>query len=155
MTLQALLNNKNITKYHLSKISGIPKTTIIDICSGKSSISKCSAKTVWQISLALNCSMEEIMLLDDPHEYDGTTGLPTDKSYLEYNLPPFLNESLTQMKKVWKILDNGGKYNLWDCDYCNLQSDINSAEVNNIITEEQAWYLREKYLRIERPGEII
>ena len=99
--------------------------------------------------------MEEIMLLDDPHEYDGTTGLPTDKSYLEYNLPPFLNESLTQMKKVWKILDNGGKYNLWDCDYCNLQSDINSAEVNNIITEEQAWYLREKYLRIERPGEII
>ena len=41
-------------------------------------------------------------------------------------------------------------YHVWDCDYCNLQSDINSAEVNQIISPEQAWYLREKYLRMER-----
>ena len=39
---------------------------------------------------------------------------------------------------------------LWDCDYCSLQSDINNAEVNRIISPEQAWYLREKYLRMER-----
>ena len=47
-------------------------------------------------------------------------------------------------------VDNGEDYTLWDCDYCNLQSDINSAEVNQIISPEQAWYLREKYLRMER-----
>lgn len=34
MNLQTYLNLKNITKYHLSKISGVPKTTVIDICSG-------------------------------------------------------------------------------------------------------------------------
>ena len=38
MTLQNLLDSKNITKYQLSKISGIPKTTVIDICLGKTSI---------------------------------------------------------------------------------------------------------------------
>ena len=26
----------------------------------------------------------------------------------------------------------------WDCDYCNLQTDINNAEINQIISSEQA-----------------
>lgn len=95
MTLQALLDNKNITKYHLSKISGVPKTTIIDICSGKSSIEKCSAKTVWQIAKALQCPMEDIMLLDSQNSYATESGLPTDKSYLECGLPPYLQQSIS------------------------------------------------------------
>lgn len=86
--------------------------------------------------------------------YDKETGLPKDKSYLECELPPILQESLEQMKTAWKRLDAGESYLNWDCDYCNLQSDINSAEVNGIITEEQAWYLREKYLRIERSEDL-
>ena len=65
-SLQELLDKKNITRYHLSKISGIPKTTIVDICSSKSSIEKCSAKTIQLIAVALNCSMEEIMKLEKP-----------------------------------------------------------------------------------------
>ena len=40
MTLQNLLDLENITKYQLSKVSGIPKTTVIDICSGKTTIEK-------------------------------------------------------------------------------------------------------------------
>ena len=36
MDLQGYLDSKNITKYRLSKIRGVPKTTIIDICYGKS-----------------------------------------------------------------------------------------------------------------------
>ena len=32
MTLQLLLDQRNMSKYHLSKISGVPKTTIMDIC---------------------------------------------------------------------------------------------------------------------------
>lgn len=82
--------------------------------------------------------------------YDSTTGLPKDKGYLECGLPKFLQESVDAMKAAWKKLDSGEQYLHWDCDYCNLQSDINSAEVNLLISEEQAWYLREKYLRVER-----
>ncbi len=150
MTLQELLDKKEITKYHLSKISGVPKTTIIDICNGKSSIEKCSAKTIQQIAIALNCSMEEIMELDEPEKYDPITGHPEDKSYLECGLPPFLKESIQKMQDSWDILDKGEKDLHWDIWWCNLNADINSCEVEHIISSEQAWYLREKYLRMER-----
>ena len=46
MDLQTLLEQRQITKYHLSKVSGVPKTTIMDICAGRSEIERCSAKTV-------------------------------------------------------------------------------------------------------------
>lgn len=36
MDLQTLLNERNLSKYQLSKLSGVPKTTIMDICAGRS-----------------------------------------------------------------------------------------------------------------------
>lgn len=63
MDLQTLLDQRQITKYHLSKVSGVPKTTIMDICAGRSGIERCSAKTVQQLAKALNCTMEDIMEL--------------------------------------------------------------------------------------------
>ena len=96
MYLQTMLDQKNITKYHLSKISGVPKTTVIDICSGKSSLDRCSAKTVYQIAQALGCTMEELMMLDTPADYNTETGLPKDQSYLECGLPEYLQESINK-----------------------------------------------------------
>lgn len=147
MNLQTLLEQKNMTRYQLAKISGIPKTTITDICAGRSDIERCSAKTVQQLARALNCSMEDIMEMNSPYD---KMGLPKDLSYLECGLPEFLSESINAMNKAWAKLDNGEEYLRWDCDYCSLQSDINSAEVNQLISTEQAWFLREKYLRMER-----
>lgn len=79
----------------------------------------------------------------------------SDKACLEYGLPEFLRQSIDTMQLSWARVDRGERDIHWDCYYCELQSDINSCEVNGIISEEQAWYLREKYLRMERPGEII
>ena len=141
---------RNITKNQLSKVSGVPRTTIIDICSGKSDIEKCSAKTIQQIAKALNCAMEEIMMLDKPERFDDITGLPEDKGYLECGLPPYLQKSLENMKKSWAIEDSGKRDMHWDIYWCDLNADINSAEVDQVISSEQAWYLREKYLRMER-----
>lgn len=87
------------------------------------------------------------------NEYDEATGLPIDKSYLECNLPDLLIESIERMKIAWKKYDNGERSD-WDCDYCELQSNINIAEVEQLISSEQAWYLREKYLRMSREGEL-
>ena len=98
MDLQTLLDQRQITKYHLSKVSGVPKTTIMDICAGRSEIERCSAKTVQRIATALNCRMEDIINLSS--EYDLNTGLPKDKSYLECGLPEFLQESIKIMKKA-------------------------------------------------------
>lgn len=61
MKLNDILSERKITKYQLSKESGIPYTTINDICSGKSSLEKCSAETVYRISKNLGISMETLL----------------------------------------------------------------------------------------------
>lgn len=146
MDLQSFLNSRNMSKYQLSKISGVPKTTIMDICAGRSEISRCSAGTVQRLAKALDCTMESMMELS----VSNVSGQPKDDGYLEYGLPAWLRESVSVMQKAWSKLDAGEKYIRWDCDFCNLQTDINNAEVNELISAEQAWYLRKKYLRMER-----
>ena len=80
--------------------------------------------------------------------YNPATGLPEDKTYLECGLPDYLQISLDKMKKTWKILDSGTRTNTWDLYWCELNADINSAEVDELITHEQADYLRRVYLRM-------
>lgn len=151
MNLQEYIDSRNITKYHLSQISGVPKTTIIDICSGKSSLPKCSARTVQRLAKALDCTMEYIMSLDTIDTgYDKETGLPKSKKYLECDLPPYLQESLENMKQSWEIEDSGKRDLHWDLYWGELNADINSAEIDQMISTEQAWYLREKYLRMKQ-----
>lgn len=55
------MENKNITKYRLAKNSGIPYTTINDICSGRAQLEKCSAETIFRISKELGVSMESLI----------------------------------------------------------------------------------------------
>lgn len=64
--------------------------------------------------------------------------------------PPFLRDAIAAMQSAWEKLDRGEECPHWDCNYDELQSDINMAEVEQVISSEQAWYLREKYLRMER-----
>lgn len=151
MNLQSYIDSRAITKYRLSQISGIPKTTIIDICSGKSSLQKCSAGTVQQLAKALDCTMEFIMSLDTKNKENvSKTGLPSNQKYLECSLPPYLQSSIDNMIDSWKIIDSGKKDYHWDLVWSELNADINSAEVEQEISSEQAWYLREKYLRMKR-----
>ncbi len=61
MTINTLMEQQGITKYHLSKSSGIPYTTISDICNGKAQLEKCSAETVYRIAKELGVSMESLL----------------------------------------------------------------------------------------------
>ena len=61
MEWQMKLQEKGLSMYRLSQLSGVPKTTVIDICSGRSAIEKCSGKTIRQLSIALDCTMEDVM----------------------------------------------------------------------------------------------
>lgn len=148
MNLRTLLNERNMSMYRLAQISGIPKTTVIDICSGKSSIECCNAKTVFQLARALECSMEYLMQLEHTG-YDRMTGLPINETYLEKGLPQYLESSLAAMKKSWQIEDSGRRDPHWDCYWCELNADINAAETERSISREQAGYLRRIYLRME------
>jgi len=143
-----MLDERNLSMYRLAKISGVPNTTVIDICSGKSSIEGCTAKTVFQLAKALNCTMEELMTIDASN-YDMSTGLPKNDAYLEKGLPPYLESSLAAMKRSWEIEDSGARDMHWDAYWCELNADINAAENEQSISKEQARYLRRKYLRME------
>lgn len=73
-----------------------------------------------------------------------------NKSYLELGLPDFLHESITKVQACWEVKDRGEVSLHWDIWWCNLNADINGLEVNGYLSSEQAWYLREKYLRIKK-----
>ena len=149
MNMQSMLQARNMSMYRLSQISGVPKTTVIDICSGKSDIEGCTARTVMQLSRALGCTMEELMQIDNAR-YDRETGLPKDESYLEKGLPGYLQKSIAAMQASWRIVDSGQRDLHWDLVWCELNADINSAEAEQEISSDQAWYLRRKYLRMEK-----
>lgn len=61
MTINEYMEQKGLTRYRLSKESGIPYTTVNDICTGKAKLEKCSAETVYRLSKILGVSMEKLM----------------------------------------------------------------------------------------------
>lgn len=128
MTLKELINKKNYTIYSFAKESSIPKTTLIDLCNGKTSINKSQAITIKRIADTLGVSMEFIMLLESPN-----------KDYLELDLPKRLVNSISN------FLENIDTIH-YDIYFCELQSDINVCEVDGEISYNQAEYLRKKYL---------
>lgn len=56
-----ILKQRKITKYRLSKDSGVPYTTINDICNGKAQLEKCSAETIYKIARILEVPMETLI----------------------------------------------------------------------------------------------
>jgi transcriptional regulator with XRE-family HTH domain len=61
MDFSTIVRKKRMTGYQLSKKSGIPQTTITDLISGKSDLSKCNGLTLYRLSRALEIPMESLM----------------------------------------------------------------------------------------------
>lgn len=61
MEINRKLADMGMSKYMLSKKSGVAKTTIMDICSGKARIEKCSADTLYRIAKVLGVTMESLI----------------------------------------------------------------------------------------------
>ena len=126
MTFLDLLAEKKTTVYSLSIKSGIPRSTLTDIASGKSDILECSGKTLLAISRSLNVSIEALLLLE--------------REEAKSSLPGFLFESINDYRKAIRKDST-----LLDCYSDQLNSNINIAEVENLISKEQANRLRERY----------
>jgi len=62
MYINTLLKEKNMTKYMLAKKSGVPHTTVIDICSGKTKLNKCNAETLYKLAKTLDVTMEDLVV---------------------------------------------------------------------------------------------
>lgn len=61
MMVKELLHEKKLSMYRLAKESGIPYTTVVDICNGKAKLGKCSAETIYKLAHVLNISMEALL----------------------------------------------------------------------------------------------
>ena len=146
MSLKEMIEQQHLTRYKVAKMCNIPQSTMRDLCSGKTDIKKASVETLYKLAKAFSISMEELLL---KLSIDEKTGKPLDQSYLEYDLPIFLQDSIHQMNESWEKIYAGKEDSIWDCNWCDLQSSINICEVEQLITSEQANFLRKKYLRME------
>ena len=126
MTFLDLLSEKKTTVYSLSIYSGIPRTTLTDIASGKADILECSGKTLLAISKSLNVSIEDLLSLE--------------REEAKTLLPGFLLDSIKEYRKAIRKDST-----LIDCYSDQLNSSINVAEVENLISKEQANRLRTRY----------
>ena len=126
MTFLDLLSEKKTTVYSLSLDSGVPKTTLADIASGKADILECTGKTLFAISRTLNVSIEDLLSLE--------------REEAKTILPSFLYESIKDYRKAIRKDST-----LIDCYSDQLNSSINVAEVENLISKEQADRLRMRY----------
>ena len=70
MNVNEFMEQKAVTKYNLTKNSRNPNTTICDICSGKTKLENCSARTVYKIAGALGVSMESLLDFDSKERYN-------------------------------------------------------------------------------------
>lgn len=129
-----LLKEKKYTTYRLAKESGVALTTIFDIESGKSNILDCRGRVLLKLSQSLHVTVEYLLSLDQSR---------FNKAY-EMNLPTFLDEGIKNLKRSAKK-DNG----TYDLYLSEVNSSINVCEIENLISKEQANYLREKYLEIK------
>lgn len=64
MIIEELLKAKQMSKYRLSKKSGIPQATLSDICSGKTNLQNCSAGTLYKIARGLDVTVDSIIEAD-------------------------------------------------------------------------------------------
>jgi transcriptional regulator with XRE-family HTH domain len=61
MQINELLAERGITRYRLAKESGVPHSTLKDICSGKAKIENCSGETLYRLARALGVSIETLL----------------------------------------------------------------------------------------------
>lgn len=65
MIIDELLREIQMSRYKLSKTSGVAQATISDICSGKTSMEKCSAGTLYKIAKVLNVTVDALLEADE------------------------------------------------------------------------------------------
>lgn len=143
MNFEQLLLSVPISVNQLSKISNVPRTTILDIVRGRSEMKKASGETLYKIAKTLNVSIESLIELDSPFDFDSITGKPKDCSYFECSLSDDMTHILRNLKK--SICEkNVLKQSYWKDQ---LLEEITSLRRKDDIGDDSYSYFYEQYLR--------
>ena len=78
--IQDLLEKEKMSRYRLSKESGVAMTTITDICNGKADLDKCTAGTLHKIAKVLNVTVDAILENNSADNVDYRYSFETFKS---------------------------------------------------------------------------
>ncbi|MDR1737014.1 MAG: helix-turn-helix transcriptional regulator [Oscillospiraceae bacterium] len=128
MSLNDILSKKGITKYRLSKVSGVPFSTISEISTGKLSIAECKAKTVYRIAKALDVTVEE--LLSEAMEYrprfetfkSNVCHMVKDMGDMEFIIQTYETDKIRKLfDKKWYL---ESLYLLAMVDYLSRENDL-------------------------------
>jgi hypothetical protein len=92
------------------------------------------------LARALDIAPEELVTFEIEPTHD-TEGKPACKDYLEADLPPDLRKAIDEL-----VAGEAEGSTLWDCLWGEVYGSINANMRGGRITEEQAAYLRSKYL---------
>ena len=145
MTINEMIKEKGMSRYSLTKRSGIPWATLSDICSGKTSLTRCNAQTLQKLATAFTMTIEEALTLTAESEQHQEDGKPQDRSYLESNPSAHLQKAIGDY-----IQGEKDEVTYMDCLWGELYGSINADLWAGVISEEQANYLRAKYLYEEQ-----
>lgn len=127
MTFKDLIAEKKFSVYKLSKVSGIPNTTLTDIATSKTNLLDCSGRTLLALSKELGVKIEDLLELEKE----------PPKGYYPLSLEISIKEFRDAIRKDSTMLD---------CYSDQLISSINVAEVENLISHEEAYKLRKRYV---------
>ncbi|MBR0085020.1 MAG: helix-turn-helix transcriptional regulator [Lachnospiraceae bacterium] len=58
--LRSLLEEKRISQYRLAKMTGLPQSTVSDLCRGVTPVENWSSQNLHKIADALQMSMDEV-----------------------------------------------------------------------------------------------
>ena len=106
-------------------------------------MNQCNEEVLSKLSQVLELSREDLLELEPEQESDISDGKPEIKTYLETGLTESLQMAIDDYQQ-------GEKENILhlDCLWSELYGSINADLWAGIITDEQARYLRDKYLGI-------
>lgn len=129
MNLSEILKEKEITQYFLAKKSGVPYSTINEICNGKTTLKNCKSETLYKISKTIKISMEELIEMDERVDFDSFKSkkfIKTDIKNDDYN-----NECIVRKNK-----ENTTKATLveFENNYPNVINENNIQDILNNLT---------------------
>ena len=146
MNINDLLEEKNITKYKLSKISGVPFTTISEVTTGKTKIKNCTGETLYKLAKALDVTVEDLLV--DSMEYrqsfdtfkSNICHMVKDMGDVDFIIDTLESDKIRKLyQKKWypeslyllAMVDYLSREN--DLPICNEYNDIRAARLNKLI----------------------
>ena len=145
MIVNDLLEKENMSRYRLSKESGVAMTTITDICSGKADLDKCAAGTLYKIAKVLGVTVDSMLENNSEDKVDYRCSFETFKSNTCHHLKDigdidFIIETL-EADEIRKLYERSwyreALYLLAMVDYLSRINDLPLCENYNDIRAQK------------------